>query len=300
MDLGELASALVAQAVPVPVAFLFGLVIGSFANVVIHRLPERSALAEPPDGDVRHEPPLLRSIAAAWRRVRDPGRSRCPACGAPVRAYDNVPIASFLLLRGRCRDCHARISWRYPAVELGNGLLWAGLALGHGVGRALPLMLFATALLALSLIDLELQILPDALTLPGVAAGLGLAALASGGLLPDWPLPLVAAAAAAAGGYAMFWLMAAAWRRLRGVEALGQGDWKMAAMLGAFLGWQPLLLTVFLATLSGSVAGGALILSGRGDRQSKLPLGTFLGFAGIAVLFVGEPLLAWYRGLIDV
>lgn len=276
------------------VAGLFGLVVGSFANVVIHRLPDRAA-------DPAAEAPLWRSIGRAWTRVRRPRRSQCPRCAAPIRARDNLPVLSFLLLCGRCRDCGAPISWRYPAVEVGNGLLWGGLALSYGPSpAALVVMLLATALLALALIDLELQLLPDAITLPATAFGLGLAALASAGWFASWPLTLFESGAAAAGGYLAFWGIAAAWRRLRGVEALGQGDWKMAAMLGAFLGWQKLLLTVFVASLAGSLVGGALILSRRGGSQSRLPLGSFLGLAGIATLFAGDPLLAWYRSLFDV
>lgn len=292
------------DALLVPAALLFGLVMGSFANVLIHRLPDRSEAAlEAPD------PPLWRSLSQAWRRVAVPRRSGCPRCGSAIQGRDNIPLLSYLLLRGRCRACRAAISLRYPAVELANGSLWAALALIHGASaRALVLMLLATVLLVLALIDLELQLLPDALTLPGTALGVAAAGLASAGLFPEWPIGLIAAAGgagrfggalpAAAGGYVLFWLVASAWRRLRGVEALGQGDWKMAAMLGAFLGWQKLLLTVFLATLSGSLAGVALMALGRGGGQSPLPLGTFLGLGGLAVLFAGDWLLAWYGGFL--
>ena len=301
-------------------ALLFGLVVGSFANVVIHRLPERGEA----EGDPGDERGLLAAIAAAWARVAHPRRSHCPHCGAAIGARDNVPVLSFLLLGGRCRSCRAPIAWRYPLVEAANGTMWAGLLLVHGPSlRTGVLMLLGTTLLVLALIDLELQLLPDALTLPGTALGLLLAGLASAGV-PGWPLPLLGspsavapgplpvgllrafslldgAAPAAAFGYSMFWLIAWIWQKhvRPGVEALVQGDWKLAAMLGAFLGSRGLLLTVFLATLAGSLVGVSLMGLRRGDMQSRLPLGTFLGLAGIVVLFCGEPLFAWYTGLFD-
>jgi leader peptidase (prepilin peptidase)/N-methyltransferase len=246
-------------------ALPFGVVFGSFANVLIHRLPRGESVVHPP--------------------------SACPRCGAAIRARDNLPILSWLLLRGRCRRCRAPISVRYPLVELANGLLW--LLAAHLSGptlRAAVLCLLATALLVLALIDLEHQLLPDAITLPGTALGL------AASFLPGSPLSPLEAALSALGGYLLFALVARGWQAWRGVEALGQGDWKMAAMLGAFFGWRGLLLTVFLATLSGSLVGGVLIARRRGGMQSKLPLGSFLGVAGLAVLYGGRELLAWYAG----
>jgi len=243
---------------------LFGLVVGSFANVCIHRIPRRESVVHP--------------------------RSRCPRCGASIRARHNLPVLSWLWLRGRCASCRAPISWRYPAVEAANGILWTGLALAQGprLGTFLA-MLLGTALLVLALIDYDHKLLPDRITLPGIAVGV----LASA--IPGAPT-LRGSVAAAAGGYLGLALVAKAYLTARGVEGLGRGDWKMAAMLGAFFGWQKLLLTVFLATLAGTLVGGALILAGVGSRRSELPLGTFLGLAGIVVLFVGDPLLEWYAG----
>jgi leader peptidase (prepilin peptidase) / N-methyltransferase len=247
-------------------ALLVGLVVGSFANVCIHRLPERQSVVRP--------------------------RSRCPRCGSPIGAVDNVPIVSYLALRGRCRACRAPISARYPLVEGANAAMYYALA--RLMGPTLPAavaMAFVTALLVLTLIDYDHQLLPDAVTLPGIAAGL------AASLLPGPPTPL-SSAAAAAGGYLAFWAVAKAYERTRGVEGLGQGDWKMTAMLGAFLGWEKLLLTVFVATLSGTVIGlGLMAFGGRSGRHA-LPLGTFLGIAGIAVVFAGQPVLDWYRGLL--
>jgi leader peptidase (prepilin peptidase)/N-methyltransferase len=247
-------------------ALLLGLVVGSFANVCIHRLPLGQSVVSPP--------------------------SRCPACGARIKAYDNLPVLGFILLRGRCRSCRSPISWRYPAVEAANGLLWLGLAWLHGPGpRTLVEMALVTALLVLSLIDLEHQILPDVITLPGAALGL----VAS--ILPGSPLAPLASFLAAAGGWLAFAAVAKAYEKARGVEGLGQGDWKLCALLGAFLGWQKMLLTVLLASVTGTVVGLlAIALRGR-DLRYALPLGTFLGAAGVLVVFLGDALLGWYRGL---
>jgi len=251
------------------VAFLVGLIVGSFANVCIYRVPAGESVVSPP--------------------------SRCPRCGEGISALDNVPVLSFLWLSGRCRHCRTLIPLRYPAVELANGLVWLGLA---GLGGARPqtfvAMLLATALLVLSLIDLDHHLLPNVITLPGIALGL----LAS--FLPGSPVTPFEAAAAAAGGYLAFLVVAEVYEKVRGVEGLGQGDWKMTAMLGAFLGWQKMLLVVFLASVAGTVIGLALVAFRGRDTKYALPLGTFLGGAGIAALFVGDPLLDWYRGFFHV
>jgi leader peptidase (prepilin peptidase)/N-methyltransferase len=248
-------------------ALLLGLVVGSFANVCVYRLPLQRSLMRP--------------------------RSACPGCGAQIRWFDNVPVLSWILLRARCRRCGARISARYPLVEAANGLLYFGLALLMPPGlQAAASMAFVTALLVLSLIDLDWHILPDVVTLPGTALGL----LAS--LLPGPPAPLESALSAA-GAYAGFALVARLARWHYGEEALGQGDWKLAAMLGAFLGWRALLVTVFFACLAGAVVGLSLIALGRGSRRTHIPLGTFLGAAGIAAVFVAQPVVEWYRGLLS-
>jgi leader peptidase (prepilin peptidase)/N-methyltransferase len=266
-------------------ALLFGLVVGSFANVCIHRLPRDY---EPSAGRLG----WLRDVVRQALSVVHPP-SHCPRCNSPIRPWDNVPVLSWLVLRGRCRSCRQPIPLRYPAVEAANGLLWLGLALLHGPRlRTVLEMVLVTVLLVLAVIDLEHQLLPDVLTLPGTALGLAAA------FLPGSPLASWAAAAAALGGYVLFALVAWSWRRLRGVEALGRGDWKMAALLGAFLGWQGLLLTVLLASAAGSLVGIALVARGGGGWQSKLPFGSFLGLAGIVVVFFADRLLGWYRGLL--
>lgn len=248
-------------------ALALGLIVGSFANVVIHRLPQGASVVRP--------------------------GSRCPRCGHAIRPWDNVPVLSYLLLSGRCRDCGAAISLRYPAVELGNGLAWLGLAAVLGASpRTFVAMAFVTALIVLSLIDLDHHLLPDAITKPGIAVGL------AASLLPGSPLTLLTAALAAAGGYLALFAISAIYKRARGVEGLGQGDWKMVAMLGAFLGWERMLLTLLLATLVGSIVGLSLMAVRGVSSQHALPLGTFLGLAGIAVTFQGDAFLAWYRGLL--
>ena len=248
-------------------ALAFGLIVGSFANVVIHRLPLGQSVVRP--------------------------GSRCPRCAAPIRPWDNVPVLSYLLLWGRCRACRARISPRYPAVELLNGLLWLALAAVLGsTPRAFVTMAFVTALLVLSLIDLDHHLLPDAITKPGIVTGL----VAS--FLPGSPVTPKGALLAASGGYLALFALATLYRKARGVEGLGQGDWKMMAMLGAFLGWERMLLALLLATLVGSAVGLAMMAVRGVSAQHALPLGTFLGFSGIAVVFVGDPFLAWYRGLL--
>jgi leader peptidase (prepilin peptidase)/N-methyltransferase len=247
------------------VALAFGLVVGSFANVCIHRLPRGQSVIWP--------------------------ASSCPLCGSPIPPWHNVPLLGFALLGGFCGRCRQPISLRYPIVEALNGALYFAIAATRGPGApALVAMAFASALLVLSLIDLEHHLLPDAVTLPGI--GLGLAA----SFLEGPPGPLEAAAAAALGYLGM-----AAVARLAewhyGHEALGRGDWKMVAMLGAFLGARPTLLVLLLATAAGAALGLALVATGRLSRRAPLPLGTFLGLGGLCVLLFGDPLLRWYEGL---
>ncbi len=250
------------------VALLVGLIVGSFANVCIHRLPRRESVLAP--------------------------RSRCPACGAEINPLQNIPILSFLAMRGRCGNCRAPISWRYPAVEAANGAAYLALAVGYGPSlRTVLTAAFITALLVLSLIDLEHHLLPNKITLPGIAFGVGAS------LLPGSPIGPLQSLAAAAGGYLMLMAVARAYQATRGVEGLGQGDWKMVAMLGAFFGWQRMLLSVFGATLVGSLVGIVLVVArGRGG-QYPLPLGTFLGLSAIAIVFFGDPALAWYGSFFD-
>ncbi len=241
-----------------------GLVIGSFCNVVIYRLPRRESLAVP--------------------------GSHCPACGKPVRWYHNIPVAGWLVLMGRCADCRAPISPRYPAVEAATGALFLACALSFGLTWATPAAwLFCSMCLCLALIDLEHQILPDRLTYPGVVLGLGLS------LVMPWTKPLDSAIGAAAGAAlpaALIGIYA-----LRGIEAMGWGDVKFMAMIGAFLGWRGAILTLVGGSVLGIVIGGTWLLFSRKSRRTPLPFGTFLGAAAVCALFFGEKAWASYLNL---
>jgi len=244
-----------------------GLILGSFANVCIHRLPRGESVVAP--------------------------RSRCPRCGVQIGARDNVPVVSWLLLRGRCRACGAPIAPRYPLIEAANSLLYALAAAAFGVTpRSLLVMGFLTAFLVLALIDLEHQLLPDAITFPGV--GLGIA----GSLLPGSTVPLASSVVAAAAGYAVFAAIARLGRWYYGEEALGAGDWKLVAMIGALLGVLGLVTAVFLGSLAGAIVGITLLGRGRATGRTRIPFGSFLALGAVLTVFVGEPAMAWYRGLL--
>ncbi|HSF19189.1 MAG TPA: prepilin peptidase [Vicinamibacteria bacterium] len=245
-------------------AFSFGLVWGSFVNVVIHRLPRGKFL--------------------------DSTRSRCPACGEIVAAYDNVPVLSFLFLGGRCRYCKARISFRYPVVELAVGCASLLAYLRHGPTLECVVELaFVAATVALVFIDYEHQILPNSITIPGILAGLALS------LLRD-TISIRDSALGALLGAGLLFVVAELYFRLRGIEGLGFGDVKMMGMVGAFLGWKGVFLTLFLGSFAGSVVGGFVLARG-GDMQTKLPFGTFLGAGAIVALYSGTRLIGWYSGL---
>jgi leader peptidase (prepilin peptidase) / N-methyltransferase len=254
-------------------AFVLGTAIGSFLNVVIYRLPRDLSLG---------------------------GRSACPGCGNQLAWYDLVPIFSFLVLRARCRRCRTPIAGRYPLVELLTGLLAVAVVMRFGFGlTGLLYFAFGAALLAVTFIDLEWQIIPDAITLPGVAIGLAAALFArlgtTSGLLDTALLvtPL-RALIGAAGGALGLWLVAFGYQRVTKIEGLGLGDVKLAALLGAFLGGGGVFLTILLASLVGSMVGVGIILAGRGSGRTALPFGTFLAPAGLFVLFYGPAILGWY------
>jgi leader peptidase (prepilin peptidase) / N-methyltransferase len=244
---------------------LWGLCIGSFLNVCIHRLPLKMSVATP--------------------------RSRCPDCGYQLSWKDNIPVLSYAALRGRCRSCARPISPRYPIVEIATGLVF--LLHWHVFGPT-PLLLvrvaFACALIVHFMIDLEHQILPDVINLPGIAAG-----FACSIFLP--PGPLMSAAGILVGG-GLLWAIAEIWLRLRKVDAMGFGDVKMLAMIGAFLGLKLVILTFVLSSLIGGVVGGVLIASRRGDMATRVPFGTMLAVAAMAASLYGERLLDWYLSFV--
>lgn len=299
------------QTTGLPVLFILlgaaavGVVIGSFLNVVIHRVPRGESIISP--------------------------GSHCGACGAPVRAYDNIPIISYLLLGGRCRHCRAVFSARYLAVEALTGLLFALAAwrvvqyfndaqayeVMIGINRSAGLVSFAltlifdfaffAAIIALVFIDAEHMLLPNAITYPGLALAIaarlavpnlnGVGFLATGPLSgwPVWGVSMIGALVGALIGGGSLWLVGWLWERLRGVEAMGLGDVKMMLMVGAYLGWPLTVLTIFIGVLTGSIAGVALMLRrGERDMQMLLPFGIFLGLGAVASLLVGPPLINWY------
>lgn len=238
-----------------------GLAVGSFLNVCIHRLPRGGSLVHP--------------------------GSRCPACGYALRWYDNVPVLSYLWLRARCRACGGGISIRYPIVEL----VTMGVFLLHyrvfGWDLLLvPRLLFACALIVLFEIDREHQILPDAITLPGIVVGVLFAAV--------FPPGLRSAVLGALVGGGVLFAIGEIWSRLRKVEAMGFGDVKMLAMIGAFVGLKLIVVTFVLASYLGGLTGIVLIASRRGGMMSKVPFGTFLAVGGLVSSLWGNLLVEWY------
>jgi leader peptidase (prepilin peptidase)/N-methyltransferase len=240
---------------------LAGLMIGSFLNVCIYRLPRRESIVWP--------------------------ASHCTTCNRRLTWFENVPVISWLVLRGRCRTCHSRISVIYPLVELTTAVVFAGGVLVYGLSPLLLVRLvFACSLIVLFVIDLQHQILPNAITLPGIVAGF----LASLFLPPGWLSSLIGILA---GGGILF-ALAEAYYRLRGIEGLGMGDVKMLAMIGAVLGWPLMVLTLVLASFVGSVVGVGMMALGRGGMQAALPFGTFLALGALVAAVAGDPILSWY------
>lgn len=241
----------------------FGLMIGSFLNVVIARLPERRSL---------------------WM----PG-STCPGCGNAIAWHDNIPLVSFVALRGRCRACAAPIPWRYPIVEASTAVLFAAawLVFGNDLRQFVVAVVFLAALVAITVIDLRHQIIPDAITLPGALAGL-VANLATNHI--SW-IESVGGMLLGGGLFVAVILLS------RG--GMGGGDLKLGAMLGAFLGWQALLVALFVAIMLGGLSAVALLATGRLARKDAIPFGPFLAIGGAVALFWGDAILAWYLAVFE-
>jgi leader peptidase (prepilin peptidase)/N-methyltransferase len=239
-------------------AAVLGAIIGSFLNVVAYRLPRGESLAHPP--------------------------SRCPSCGVPVKPHDNIPVLSWLLLRGRCRSCGERISWRYPAVEAGTALLCALVVIAEGADRDAWLGLaFVLFLVPITLIDLDHRLIPNKLTLPGAVVAVVLVLLTRSDALVEHLI-----AALAAGGF----LLVAA---IAYPAGMGMGDVKLAAVMGLFLG-RAVAPAMFVALVAGSVVG-ALIIARKGaqeGRKTAIPFGPYLAFGGLAGLFAGDAIVDWY------
>lgn len=281
-------------------ALLLGLMVGSFLNVVIHRLPrmlEREFLADSVEylAEGGESSALRLAAQQARHELDDESRynlwrpaSHCPACHAPVRPWHNVPLLSFLLLRGRCGECEAGIAWRYPLVELLCGALFGFLAWRLGWGWPLAGALTMTAcLLALAFIDFDTKLLPDNLTLP----------LLWGGLLFNLQtglVPLSDAVWGAVFGYLSLWLVFHVFRLLTGKEGFGYGDFKLLAALGAWLGWSMLPLIILLSSLVGALFGVALMAASKVRGGQQIPFGPYLATAGWIALVWGPQIMNGY------
>jgi leader peptidase (prepilin peptidase) / N-methyltransferase len=240
-----------------PLVVIVGLVVGSFLNVVVARLPQRRSLWGP--------------------------RSACPGCGAGIAWHDNIPLLSFVVLRGRCRACGMTIPWRYPLIEAITAGLFVVAYAAFGVSAGLvPALILLSALVVITFIDLEHQIIPDVITLPGIVTGVA-ANLATGAV--PWGDSVIGALAA--GGLFFAIILASG-------GGMGGGDMKLAAMLGAFLGWQLTLVAIFLAVVGGGAVAIAVLGAGRVGRKDPIPFGPFLAVGGAAALLWGPRLLTWY------
>jgi leader peptidase (prepilin peptidase)/N-methyltransferase len=279
------------------VVFIFGLLFGSFMNVIIYRVPRRESVVFP--------------------------GSRCTNCNTAIKPYDNIPVLSYLILRGRCRNCGAKISIRYPLVELLVGavyfLVFLKVAGNYGLlggGASEPPaefwlslvadLAFVSFIIPLIFIDFEHKLLPNAITYPGIIVMLALRLVAPDnwilantptfGMIPPpvWPISLIGSVLGMLAGGGVLWLVAEAYFRLRRIEGMGLGDVKMMLMVGAFLGWQLTLLTIFIGSLLGSIIGIMLIAFGRANMKTEIPFGVYLGLAAIISLFIGPSLIDWY------
>lgn len=267
---------------------LLGLFLGSFLNVVIHRLPKMMEIEwQAQAADLRGEP-----IAETERFNLATPRSRCPHCGHQITALENIPVISFLLLRGRCRHCKAPIGVRYPVVEMMTGLLSAFAAWHFGFGWELVgALVFLWTMVALTFIDLDTQLLPDNLTLPLLWLGL---LFNIEGTYTD----LSSAVIGAVVGYLTLWSVYWLFKLATGKEGMGFGDFKLLAAIGAWLGWQMLPLTILLSSAVGAVVGISLIVFTRHGRNVPIPFGPYLAAAGVLALFFGEDLTAHYLALL--
>lgn len=245
---------------------LFGLALGSFINVCIYRIPRAQSIVSPP--------------------------SACPECGQRIRFYDNIPLLSYILLSGKCRNCHCRIPLRYPAVEAITGLLSLALFIKFALSYQYFLyLLFTLLLIIISFIDLSHKIIPNILSYPGIALGFASSFLPGHVTYTDSLIGIVA-------GYSSLLLVELVFKFLTGREGMGRGDAKLLAMIGAWAGWRALPLIVLLSSLSGSVIGGIFLLVTKKGYRIKIPFGPFLSFGALMCLFFGPELTNWYFHLL--
>ena len=245
---------------------IFGLLFGSFLNVCIARLPAGESVVKP--------------------------RSRCPSCRTLIQWYDNVPVLSYVVLGGKCRKCGKTISARYPAIEIATSAAFVtqGVFFAHAPELLLSRLVLTTLLIVLFGTDLETQRLPNVLTYSGTIIGLAFSIINPPGVEDS----LLGAAL----GAGILWFIRWIWKKWKGVDAMGLGDVKMLAMIGAFLGWQQVIVVLFLASVAGAVIGVSLTLAGGRSMQTRLPFGTFLAIAAFVASLIGPDLLHWYVGLL--
>jgi leader peptidase (prepilin peptidase) / N-methyltransferase len=258
-------------------AFALGAIVGSFLNVVIHRYPREESIVFP--------------------------ASHCTNCNTPIKPWDNIPILSYIWLRGRCRACGVPFSIRYPLVELANALFY--LAVYQRTGPTVLFVVVAAVIsmiLVLIYIDAEIQILPDVIDLPGIAIGILIGVLIQygGAYAPDLMLSpsLIDSIAGAVIGASLLFGIALAYKLIRKIEGMGLGDVKMIAMLGAVLGWEPLFPLLVIASVIGAIVGGVVAANSEHGMQAAVPFGVFLGMASLVVLFFGPTLWSWYLALL--
>jgi leader peptidase (prepilin peptidase)/N-methyltransferase len=282
--------------------FIIGLAVGSFLNVVIYRLPimldrewraHAAEFAEYPSTE-----PAAGVPGIPERLTLSLPRSACPACRTPITAWQNVPVISWMFLRGRCATCRVPISWRYPVVELATGMLSAVVAWHFGFGVPAGCSLLVTwSLIALTGIDLDHQLLPDSITLPLLWAGLLAAVVVGSANGQTLPVPPRDAIVGAASGYLSLWAVFQLFRLVTGKEGMGYGDFKLFSALGAWLGWRLLPLVIVLAAATGAIVGiSAIVLRGR-DRAVPMPFGPYLAAAGWLAMMYGTGLVDDYLRL---
>ncbi len=247
--------------------FLFGITIGSFLNVLIWRLPRNESIVFP--------------------------GSHCPLCNKPIHWYDNIPLLSYLLLRGKCRSCGARISWRYPLIELVSGVFLAAYLLRFGFGVGLLYYAFTAALLVVTMIDIDHKIIPDVISLPGIplclAANMFL-------LSPNWQSGLVHGGIGVLLGGGTLLAVALGYYLLTRREGMGLGDPKLMAMIGALTGWQGVIFTMLVSSFVGTMVGVLYVALAGKDRRFPIPFGPFLSLGAVSYLWIGDTTIRWYLG----
>jgi leader peptidase (prepilin peptidase)/N-methyltransferase len=254
------------------ITFIFGSVVGSFLNVCIYRIPRNISIIIP--------------------------SSRCPSCDNPIKPWDNIPILSYIFLGGRCRACKARISFRYPLVESLNAVFYVLILWRFGFGwHTLVYFVFCSSLIVISFIDLDFQIIPDVITLPGIPIGIIFGSfLLLNPFMRNLSLGIKSSLIGAFIGFGLFYLVAVIGLRIFKKEAMGGGDIKLMAMVGGFLGWKGVILTTFLGSLSGAIVGVLVILFKGKERGSRIPFGPFLALGSVITLFYGQEIFYWYLG----